>query len=1034
MKSTSGRALLLLVGIFGCNSKAPEPPALGVLTAGAPMQKRLLPGESHRYTLALVEPQIAELSLEQRGVDLRLSCVAEGALTMGVANHRHSSLGTESMVLDLPAGTYSVVVEAVRTGAPAGDYLLGLRLDPPDDPRAKARAAADEHARQGAAAWAALKAERIAAAEQSYEAAQAAWTELGDDRRLAEAEQLRCQIAHRQGHAKVALERCIRARLMAERAHDVSLETRVRVDLAEIYGEIGDTERSRPLALGAVATTATLGDTLLSALAHGQLGLNYLEAGESALSLAELEKAKAIAEPTLELPLLMMLYGNLGGAWMQVGDTAKMKAAFTQAVSLGRRCEDRRTLGRALHGLGVTASDFEDDLNAAHQHFEEAAQLLRETGDQEGAARSLDALGTMESSLGDPKAIERHLAALELQRSIGSLRFDGQTLTSLAAAYARLDRPAEAIEPLERAIKLLQQARAQNDEAYAWFRLARAQDKLGNYPKAIAAAEQSLQISEGLRERLASDEARAYYSAGIRWYFDTYVASAMKSYRQSGDRELLELGFRVAEQARSRSLLDMLALVKVKPSGVSSEALAKLDRLRTEFRELDARQKRALVLGEDGSLLEQALTEKLGAYEREHLLMTRADPRAAQLLRPPRSTLKDAARLLDPDTVLLQFHLGSNGCYVWAVGSSTAAGYALGKEQPITGLARQLHQHLTARNERPPSESAEARARRIEKADVASTTTARALSELVLWPAARAIAGKKRVVIAADGALHFVPFLMLPDPNAPEEPLIAGHEVLSIPSISVLAAVRGKSAGGAGAAGKKLVLLADPVFEAHDERITKAGTATVVAALEPIRGVDGKSLGRLPSSRAEAEAIAALVQGPNRRVLLDFEANRQAVLGGALADGRIIHFATHGLLDAAHPEGSGLVLSSFDAGGRPIEGTLRLVDIYGLHLNAELVTLSACETALGREIRGEGLIGLTRGFLHAGARRVIASLWKVSDRATSELMVELYRSLMGEGSGASAALRNAVLRVRQDPKYRAPYYWAAFELQGDWAR
>lgn len=158
------------------------------------------------------------------------------------------------------------------------------------------------------------------------------------------------------------------------------------------------------------------------------------------------------------------------------------------------------------------------------------------------------------------------------------------------------------------------------------------------------------------------------------------------------------------------------------------------------------------------------------------------------------------------------------------------------------------------------------------------------------------------------------------------------------------------------------------------------------------------------------------------------------MLDGALSEGRIIHFATHGLLDAAHPEGSGLVLSSFDAGGRPIEGTLRLVDIYGLRLNAELVTLSACETALGREIRGEGLIGLTRGFLHAGARRVIASLWKVSDRATSELMVALYRSLMGEGSGAPAALRSAVLSVRQDPKYRAPYYWAAFELQGDWAR
>jgi CHAT domain-containing protein len=138
------------------------------------------------------------------------------------------------------------------------------------------------------------------------------------------------------------------------------------------------------------------------------------------------------------------------------------------------------------------------------------------------------------------------------------------------------------------------------------------------------------------------------------------------------------------------------------------------------------------------------------------------------------------------------------------------------------------------------------------------------------------------------------------------------------------------------------------------------------------------------------------------------------------------------LINSVHPELSGLVLSLVDPQGRPQEGFLRLHDIYNLKLGADLVVLSACQTALGKDIRGEGLIGLTRGFMYAGAPRVVASLWEVDDRATAELMKRLYEGMLVRGLTPAAALRDAQLALRRDRRWSDPFYWGAFVLQGEW--
>ena len=165
---------------------------------------------------------------------------------------------------------------------------------------------------------------------------------------------------------------------------------------------------------------------------------------------------------------------------------------------------------------------------------------------------------------------------------------------------------------------------------------------------------------------------------------------------------------------------------------------------------------------------------------------------------------------------------------------------------------------------------------------------------------------------------------------------------------------------------------------------------------------------------------------------LDFDASRETVLNADLSQYRIVHFATHSLLNNQRPELSGVVLSLVDASGRPRNGFLRLYDIYNLRLGADLVVLSACQTALGREIRGEGLIGLTRGFLYAGAARVVATLWEIDDRTTAELMKHFYQGMLVHGKRPAVALRDAQVAMWRTRGWESPYYWAAFTLQGEW--
>jgi CHAT domain-containing protein len=409
--------------------------------------------------------------------------------------------------------------------------------------------------------------------------------------------------------------------------------------------------------------------------------------------------------------------------------------------------------------------------------------------------------------------------------------------------------------------------------------------------------------------------------------------------------------------------------------------------------------------------------------------------------------------------------------------------FELPKRAEIEALARQSYEWLAA------GETGAQLQARLTRTAVKTPEWADALGRILLRPVASRL-GRKRLVIVADGALQYIPFAALPEPAtgrrsergigrmkeprpvAPSPrrpvafiPLIANHEIVSLPSASSLATLRRELAGRAPAP-KTLAVIADPVFEESDERIKKnaidvlyrmkdrwslpsvkrawsdpentravqgAAEQEVSGAALEVSAADAQQrLQRLIFSRREADEITALTPPGMSFKALDFKANRAMALGPDLSSYRIIHFATHGLLNSLHPELSGVVLSLVDEEGRSQDGFLRLHDIYNLKLGADLVVLSACKTGLGKDIKGEGLVGLTRGFLYAGAPRVVASLWKVDDRATAELMKLFYQRMLRDGLRPAAALRRAQIDIQKQPRWAAPYYWAGFTLQGEW--
>jgi CHAT domain-containing protein len=523
------------------------------------------------------------------------------------------------------------------------------------------------------------------------------------------------------------------------------------------------------------------------------------------------------------------------------------------------------------------------------------------------------------------------------------------------------------------------------------------------------------------RGTLASPALRATWTSTVRGIDEAYVDLLMEMHGRQPSGGFDARAFEAAEAASARSLLELLGERRPEPGEAPASAEAEAERAardRLGFA-LD-RQMRSRAAGASAHVLErhvQEVRDLSALHDRALAALRSADPQA-HLVRPTPASLADVqSRLLDEETTLVSFWLGAARGHAWVVTASGLRAYALPARGGVDAAVARVRRALAE----PPAAGADGAGAAL--GDLAS---------IVLPPDRRWLRGS-RLVVQADGSLHHVPFAALPDADG--RPLVARFEVASVPSASVAAELR-RQASARATAPRAVAVIADPVYDGSDLRLRGAPVAVVadaslVRATRAFGFVDGR-LPRLPFTRREALAITAL--DPARsRAALDFGANLDAALSADLASYRYVHFAAHGLLNDARPELSGLVLSLVDASGRPRRGLLTAPDVAQMRLAADLVVLSSCRSAAGRDVRGEGLVGLTRAFMAAGAPRVVASLWPVDDVASAQLMTDLYRGLLGPSALPPAgALRRAQLAMLRHRKWKAPYYWAGFQLQGEW--
>ena len=720
------------------------------------------------------------------------------------------------------------------------------------------------------------------------------------------------------------------------------------------------------------------------------------------------EALKILQEKSPQRVDVGVVLGNLAGLSRDKSDLPKAESYARRSVLiLDNLTPGGVSLVPVLTTLGEILQS-EGRISEAEESFKRALMIQDKFAPASpDVAPILAGLGAVNRERGDLAAAERYereaLAVIEKTRP-GSVEH-AECLAALAKILRERQQPEAAAEMYERALTALESQTA----------------RLGG-----------------------SEDQRAGFRARHRGLYKEYIDLLMS-------REKPELAFHVLERSRARSMLEVLTAAHARIDRRGDTTLLARERVLEESLNSKIDSRLRLLGGshtpEQLSAVEKEISTLLDQYGDVEAEIRVKTPAYASLTQPRPLTLQEVqSQLLDEETLLLEYSLGEQRSFLFALTSRSLRTYELPKRSDIESLARELHASVQKTSSRGGTSIAR------ETGRSSYSVKAAALSRLLLEPLA-AILGNKRLVIVADGSLQYVPFALLPEPSPrkrdPTQPLFVRHEIVSLPSASALAVTR-REQRRTERPDRSVFVFADPVFDAADPRVSASKSTATFAArgnasdseLPPewtrsasdvhlVR--DGRVyLPRLPFTRREANAIVNSANSGTSRIALDFDAKRDLALGEELRHYRILHFATHTLLDNKHPELSGLVLSMVDESGGPVKGFLELEDIYNLDLAANLVVLSGCETALGKEVDGESLVGLTHGFMYAGASSVLASLWKVDDYATSKLMKKFYEGMEGHGLRPAAALRRAQLSLWRQKHWSAPYYWAAFTLQGDW--
>jgi CHAT domain-containing protein/tetratricopeptide (TPR) repeat protein len=997
------------------------------LEVGKPQLRDLSAGETHAYRFQLEQGQYVRLVADQQGIDVVLKLLGPNGAPLREVDTPNGARGPErASEVATASGDYRVEILPSSSRTKPGRYEMRIEELRPATDEDRQRVAAEKVFHEGEA----LRRQRDwSNARPRYEQALELWRAL----------------------------------------HDLGGEALALYRLGQTFEGTSDDDRALDLYRQAMAAYVAVEDPYGQATVHNRLGGILLRQEKIGEATEAFQQALAIFQRLGDLSGQAGSLNNLGAAADGAGQVGPAIEAFHQAALLRRQVEDARNEGKSLFNLGGVYVR-QGRLDEARDALEAARRAGEESGDMDLVASALGALGELDQRQERLATAQTNLRrAIPLQQQMGDELGKAVALTSLSTTLLKAGDLDGSQQATEEALALFRKLKHTTGEAIALsnfgridfargddrgavarqhqarqvferigdregialarFGAARSLARLGDLDTAQQELEKSLDLIEDLRTEKPGLGFRASFFATKQQYWELQTEILMRLHERNSQQGFAAQALTTSERRRARSLLDALSETRSKVENEIDPGLA------AQIREIEARlslaeKRRQAILDAGGdpvalSAVEAELRDHLARLDLLRTKMRDPSGRVEHLSRPRPLTVGAMQKsLLDSDSLLLVYSLGEERSFLWTVSSRSIVPHVLAGRAKIEAAAQELLAVIP---------------RTSDEAQASEKRAAKAVSDLVLAPAAERIGAFTRLIVVGDGALQLVPFAALPNPVDAARLLVEDHEVVYLPAVSVLAELRQQVRKRKPLEALQVAVLADPVFHADDPRVRKEGAPSVSAPLPPelsrsVRDLDLGSLSRLPYTRQEAESILGIMKGVKPLRAFDFDATRDLFTSGVLNDYHIIHVATHSLLDSRQPDLSGIVFSLVDAKGAPREGFLRLHEIYGLDLKAGLVVLSACETGAGKDLRGEGLIGIAHGFLSAGVPQLVVSLWKVEDRSTAELMRRLYEQIFNEGLPTGAALRRAQLSMLKEPQWSAPHHWAGFIFLGDYRR
>jgi CHAT domain-containing protein/Tfp pilus assembly protein PilF len=821
------------------------------------------------------------------------------------------------------------------------------------------------------------------------------------------------------GNYSQALNSYERALTIVEQLGDKEATAQSLANLAQIHHRQGNYDQALEEYRKSLAITREIKHKYGIAINLTGFALTRWRQGHYSEVLDKMEEAQKIWEESGDRQNLSLALMNLGAIYGDIGNDDLALQHYLRSVELLKETGEKNYLWRSLNSVGqvyARRKQYETALN----YYSQSLKLAEETGNKQGICINHNYLGKMKEQMQNYQAaLVDYKKTLEIAEQMGDKPMQGRALLDLGSVHYAMGMQDQAAKDLAEAIRISQEMGHQEILIDSFHLQGLVYSKLGQKEKGRKSMENAISVIEGSRKELELPEEKASFLEKKLTVYEDLIQLLVQMERHS---EALQF----AERSKARAFLDLLSEAKIHPEKDLKPELKK-NKLLLQAKHVEIQKKLRFEHEKDkiDPITIGNLEGELLQIEKQYLQLKREirkqNPNYSALADPQPIGINDVRKLLDKTTALLEYSVGESNSYLFLVTSSNLKVITLPGEKELSGQIEKLREVI----QKPDQLLQELESTHTSYMDISSR-----LYDILIKPVHLELVDKKMLLIVPDGTLNYLPFEVLLT-NKPQTHkidfaklpyLIRKFQMHYAPSVSVLTAIDTNLSLRKARNSKDLLATADPIYGSQPGG-TRGGNQDIYGIIKT-----ASSLPSLPNTRLEVQQIAELYPKEKVTLLIGKEANEKNIKQTELRDYRLLHFAAHGIINEDQSEFSSLVLTMDEDGQE--DGFLMMREVFDLKLNADLVTLSACRTALGQRIRGEGINSLARAFLYAGTNSVLVSLWDVSDKSTAALMKRIYANVSENDANKAVALTKAKLKMIEDGTYSHPYYWAPFVLIG----